>query len=129
MFDTKCNQWKSTRRKINEIICPLCWFEHLFSSILVILLAWPVIEQLIFDSVPTPVFSANLSLYTVTSGYNEPLSCWNRKWLAFATSIEPGQLAHPCSLTRLYTVGWPASNFHLNISKNDNGQFQKLKVG
>ena len=25
--------------------------------------------------------------------------------LAYATSIKPGQPAHPCSLTRLYTVG------------------------
>ena len=29
-----------------------------------------------------------------------------------------------CSLTRLYTVGWPFSSSHLDIPKNDNGQFQ-----
>ena len=34
-------------------------------------------------------------------------SCWNWKWLALATSIEPGQLAHLCSLTQLYTFGMP----------------------
>ena len=26
----------------------------------------------------------------------------------FTTSIEPDQPAHPCSLTRLYTIGWPS---------------------
>ena len=34
-----------------------------------------------------------------------------------------------CSLTRLYTVGWPSSISHFDIPKNDNGQFQILKVG
>ena len=57
-----------------------------------------------------------------------PLSCWNWKCLAFTTSIEPGQSAHPYSLTRLYTVGLPSSSSDLDIPKNDNGQFQKWKV-
>ena len=35
----------------------------------------------------------------------------------FATSMEPGQLAHPCSLNRLYTVGCPTLRFHLYIPK------------
>ena len=56
------------------------------------------------------------------------LSCKHWKWLAFATSIEPDQSAHLCSLTRLYTVGWLTSSFHLDIPKNDNGQFQKYIV-
>ena len=39
-----------------------------------------------------------------------------KKRLALATSIEPSKLAHPCSLTRLYTAGYPSS--HLIISQN-----------
>ena len=35
----------------------------------------------------------------------------------FATSIEPGQSAHPCSLTKFYTIGWPTLNSHLDIPK------------
>ena len=35
------------------------------------------------------------------------LNCRNWKWLAFATSIEPGHPAHPHS----YTIGWPTSKF------------------
>ena len=46
----------------------------------------------------------------------------------FATSIEPVQLAHPCSLTRLHTVGWSSSSCHLDIPKDYNGLFQKWKV-
>ena len=34
-----------------------------------------------------------------------PLSCQNQKGLAFAISIDPGQPALECSLTRLDTVG------------------------
>ena len=45
--------------------------------------------------------------------------------LAFATSIEPGQPAHPCILTRLYTVGCQISNIFLDIPEIDNGYFQK----
>ena len=41
------------------------------------------------------------------------LSCWNLKWIAFATSVEQGQSALPCSLTRLYTFVWPPSSSHL----------------
>ena len=43
------------------------------------------------------------------------LSYWNLKWLAFTISLEPGQPAHLCSLTRRYAVGWPTSRFELNI--------------
>ena len=46
-----------------------------------------------------------------------PLSCQNRKWIVFATRIERGQPAHLCSLTRLYTIGWPTLSSHLNIPK------------
>ena len=46
-----------------------------------------------------------------------PISSLNRKWSAFATSIEPVQPAHLCSLTKLYTVGWPTSGLHLDILK------------
>ena len=31
--------------------------------------------------------------------------------LISATNLEPGQPTHPCSLTRLYTVGFPTSKF------------------
>ena len=41
-----------------------------------------------------------------------------------ATSIEAGQHTHLCSLTRFYSVGWPAANLHLDIPKVDNGQIQ-----
>ena len=47
-----------------------------------------------------------------------PLFSWNWKWSAFATSIEPGHPAHPCSLTRLYTVGWPISSSNLDVPKS-----------
>ena len=46
----------------------------------------------------------------------------------FATSIEPDQPANPRTLTVLYTVDWPPSRIHLDISKTDNGQFQKWKM-
>ena len=48
-----------------------------------------------------------LYLCNVTSKFRELLSCQNRKWLVFATSLEPGQSAHLCSLSRLYTFGCP----------------------
>ena len=35
-------------------------------------------------------------------------------------SLKPGQPAHPCSLTKLYNVGWPTSIFQLDHPKNDN---------
>ena len=59
-----------------------------------------------------------------------PLSCWNHKCSAFATSIEPGQLCTSVhSLTKLFTVGWPTSlSSHLDFPKNHNGHFQKCKV-
>ena len=33
-----------------------------------------------------------------------------------------------CSQTRLCTVGWSTTNFHLDIHKIDNGHFQKWKI-
>ena len=42
-------------------------------------------------------------------------------------SICSGQRAHSCSLTRLYTVGWPTSNSRLDFPKIENGQFQNSK--
>ena len=50
------------------------------------------------------------------------------KVIRLATSIEPGQTAHACSLTRLYTVGLPTSSTYLDIPKIDNGKFHKWKV-
>ena len=38
-------------------------------------------------------------------------------WLVFATSTEPGQSTHMCSLTRHYTIGWPTSRSCLYIPK------------
>ena len=52
------------------------------------------------------------------------LSCWNRKWLTFATSIKLCQCAHPYSLTRLHTVADQQQIFIL-YPKIDNRQFQK----
>ena len=49
------------------------------------------------------------------------------EWLAFDTSIEPGQPIHPCSLTRFYAAGWPTSSSHLDIPKNDNGHSKNGK--
>ena len=48
------------------------------------------------------------------------LNLLEAKGFVFATSIEPGQLAHLCNLTRHYTVGWPSSSSHLDILKNGN---------
>ena len=45
--------------------------------------------------------------------------------IVFATSIEPGQPALLCSMTRLYIACWPVSSSNLNIPKNDNGQYPK----
>jgi hypothetical protein len=42
-------------------------------------------------------------------------------------SKEPGKLAHPCSLTRPYTIGCLTLIFHLDIPKIDNGQLQTQK--
>ena len=56
-------------------------------------------------------------LFTATKFNTKPFSCQNQKWLVFATSIDPGQPAHLCSPTRLYTVGWPTSSYHLDIPK------------
>jgi hypothetical protein len=53
---------------------------------------------------------------------------WNPRQLACAISTEPGQPTHTFSLTRLYTVDWITLNFHLDIPKIDNEQFQKLKL-
>lgn len=36
--------------------------------------------------------------------------------------------AYPCSLFKLYTVGWIISNSNLDIPKAANGQFQKYKM-
>ena len=38
------------------------------------------------------------------------------KVISFANCIEPGQPSHPCSLTKLYTVGWPTSHIVSLIS-------------
>ena len=48
-----------------------------------------------------------------------PLSSCTQKWLGFATSIEPGQNEHTCSLTRLYTIYWPTSSSYLDIPKKE----------
>ena len=42
--------------------------------------------------------------------------------------IEPGQPAHLCSLTRLYTVDWPTFKFSPWYPLNDNRQCKKWKV-
>ena len=50
------------------------------------------------------------------------------EWLAIATSIEPGQPAHLCSLwPGCITVGWPSLSSNFDIPTNDNGMFQKWK--
>ena len=40
-------------------------------------------------------------------------------------NIAPSLPPHPCSLIRLYTVGYPSS--HLDISKNDDGELKKIE--
>ena len=52
-----------------------------------------------------------LALKSLTSPFavlwhylGNPLSCRNRKWLTFATSIETDQPAYPCSLTRFHQL-------------------------
>ena len=57
-------------------------------------------------------------LWWLASGHFKiinPYSPRTEKRLVFATSIEPGQSALMCSLTRLYNVGWPTSSSHLDI--------------
>ena len=46
-------------------------------------------------------WSYDQRLWKVNGALIEPLSGQHRKWLAIATSIEPGQPAHPCWLTNL----------------------------
>ena len=50
--------------------------------------------------------------------------------LAFATSIEPGQPARPCGLSRLGSILLVDQFlvFILTIPKTETGQFQKWKV-
>ena len=50
--------------------------------------------------------------------------------LAFASSTENQASLHIRAVwpQRLYTIGWLISSSHLDIPKNDNGQFQKMKV-
>ena len=52
----------------------------------------------------------------------EQKSCLNRNLTLILLepkliSLCPGQPAHPCSLTRLYTFGWPTSSSHFEIPK------------
>ena len=56
------------------------------------------------------------------------LSYWNWNLLVFATSIKQDQPAHPCSMTRLYTVDWQTLSSHLDIPKYDNEQCQRCNV-
>jgi hypothetical protein len=52
---------------------------------------------------------------------------WNPRRLACATSIEPGQTASTCSLTRLYTAEQlNILNFYLDISLKFYSQLLKL---
>ena len=39
------------------------------------------------------------------------------KVISLCHCIEPGQPAHPCCQTCLYTVGWPSLSFHLDVPK------------
>ena len=57
-----------------------------------------------------------------------PYLAGTQKSLPFATSIEPVQPVHPCSLTRLYTAGWPNTKLIMDSSKNGNwaSQFKKF---
>ena len=48
-----------------------------------------------------PLYSIDLDFVTIAQNKVPALSCWNQKWLTFATSIEPGQHVHLWSLTRL----------------------------
>ena len=68
-------------------------------------LGFPIILR-----ISTSVYGANINW---NSYY---LHCWRK------------MISLPCSLTRLYTVGWPNSNCHLDIPKTDNGQLQKQEV-
>ena len=73
---------------------------------------------------------SNKREYEVIKRSLESLSCWAQMWFVFATSIEPGQPAHPCSLNRHYNVGWPTSSSHLDIPKmiiNSSKEFQKVQ--
>ena len=56
------------------------------------------VSLIIHDHNCTVVFFIIFSVYVLTLILMQP------KVIAFATSIEPGQTAHPCCLTWLYTV-------------------------
>ena len=58
----------------------------------------------------------------------------NRKWLVFATNVEPDHPAYPCSLTRLYTVFIMVS-LKMIMDSSENGRwiipfkkFSRLRV-
>ena len=53
----------------------------------------------------------NLLIYLIN-----PYLAGNVNDQPFVTIIEPAQLVHSCSLTRLYTVSWPTSNLIILIS-------------
>ena len=53
----------------------------------------------------------------------------NREWSVFATSIDIGQFAHQCSLTRLYSVDWKLQVLILISLKNGHLKKTKKKEG
>ena len=57
-----------------------------------------------------------------------PAGTYSDKPLSPYMLIKSGQPAHECTLIRLYTVGRSTSSSNLDILKNDNDQFQKLKM-
>ena len=71
-------------------------------------------------------------IYCVHLACCSHLSCWNRKWKTFATSIEPAASLHICAvpdqaLNYLLTNSYFKA-FVLIIPNNDNRQFQKWKL-
>ena len=60
-------------------------------------------------------------MYFMKSPLN--LNVLEPKLITFATSIEPDQPAHLCSLTRPYTVGWLTLNSNVGNPKINNGLF------
>ena len=87
-------------RCFNQVICFLRWRISIFNKFAcyLFILFWHFCYHLQF-----------LYLTLVLLG--------SQNWLASATNIEPGKPAHMCSLTRLYTTGWPVANSHFGILK------------
>ena len=64
-------------------------------------------------------YNLYISFFNNDNKTNLPVSTSTFQKDRIVPSQVPSQSAHPCSLTKIYTVGWSTSSFHLDIPKND----------